>query len=137
MSGICRQGFRPGLHDREPVEPEEPGDLPQEIGAAPAGLDQHDPPGRPGQLEDQARNPGATADVEEGVGRGGEDGQPEQGVQDEVHHLLGLGAVAGEPTDAVPARQLAQVDASALREVAVDVEAGRLDGLREEGPRVA
>jgi hypothetical protein len=137
MHRLAPESLGPRLLDPEPLEGQESADLTQKIGPPPACLDERDPPGRPGQLEDQAGHPGPAADVEQGVGRGSEDRQPEQRVQDEVDDLLRLGPVAGEPADTIPARELAEVDARALREVTVDVEPGGRDAPCEAGPGVA
>lgn len=136
VRGHPGQGFRPGLFDGDPGEPQESRHVAEKVGAFAVRLDKRDRPFGAGQLEDEAGHAGAAPDIEQRRRRDGKDRQPEQGVEEKVLDALGLGPVAREPAHAAPARQLGEVAARPGVESALHLDAQGRDAPGKNVPGV-
>ena len=81
----------------------------EEISSTSGGLDQDHVPIRPGELENQARNPGPAADVQQRGSRFGNGGEEHEGLEHEVPEAGGETTVGGEPGDPLPSLQFVEI----------------------------
>jgi hypothetical protein len=130
------EGFGAGFVDLNALEAECSHQVAQKIGWPPPRLDQADRPAGVRELQDEPRCPSPAADIQERRGRGGEDGEEEQGVQDEVLEAIALGPVPRQTADFTPAPELVQIHAGARLESAIDRRPKGRDARFEPLPRI-